>query len=147
MSNCLKIRPMGGRAIPCSQKDRRTGRDGPAEVANLTVDFRSFAYAPKNGSLINAMLGPLVASFGSRQNLVNSVNYLSTNVKYSSLSGAFQRLLLASHAGFSSKQLQQNKQISLRKTSSIATSFFQYPNIFLGNLMFIGPCIIAIVDE
>ena len=71
----MKIRPMGGRAIPCAQKDKRTGRDGRAEVANLTVAFRSFAYEPKNGSKINAMLGPLVASSGSRQNLVNPVNY------------------------------------------------------------------------
>jgi len=49
------------------------------------------------------MLGPVMASAGSRQTLVKKVNYFSTNIKYSSRSGALQRLLLASHAGFSSK--------------------------------------------
>jgi hypothetical protein len=37
----------GSRNIPCAQKDGRSGRDGPADVAKLTVAFGNFAYAPK----------------------------------------------------------------------------------------------------
>ena len=50
MSNCTKIRPVGAELFHAhSRTDGRTGRDGPADVANLTVAFRNFVYAPKNG--------------------------------------------------------------------------------------------------
>jgi hypothetical protein len=63
----MKICPVGAELFHLETRtDGLTGRDGSANVANLTVAFRSFAYAPKNGSLINVMLGSLVASSGSR---------------------------------------------------------------------------------